>query len=110
MIEELADSFDDEMYDFVFHFVPWFVYREHLSTKAHPTLKPSSTQEPTSFRARHTKLTLQQHRNLTLSTKIQTAKSHTKPTDTSKLSTGHFIALQRKEIQLHPAEHRGKLP
>lgn len=26
MIEEQADSFDDEMYDFVFHFMPWFVY------------------------------------------------------------------------------------
>ena len=26
MIEELTDSFDDEMYDFVFHFMPWFVY------------------------------------------------------------------------------------
>ena len=26
MIEELTDSFDDEMYGFVFHFMPWFVY------------------------------------------------------------------------------------
>jgi len=26
MIEELTESFDDEMYDFVFHFMPWFVY------------------------------------------------------------------------------------
>ena len=26
MIEELTDRFDDEMYDFVFHFMPWFVY------------------------------------------------------------------------------------
>ena len=26
MIKEQADSFDDEMYDFVFHFMPWFVY------------------------------------------------------------------------------------
>lgn len=24
--EELTESFDDEMYDFVFHFMPWFVY------------------------------------------------------------------------------------
>ena len=40
-------------------------------------LKPRSTQEPTSFRARHTKLTLQQCRNITLSIKIQAAKSHT---------------------------------
>ena len=59
--------------------------RDHYLTKAHPkasvpTMKPSSTQEPTSFRARHTKLILQQHRNITLNTKIQAAKSHTKPT------------------------------
>ena len=39
-----------------------------------------------------------------------TAKSHTKPTDTSQFTTGHFIALQREEIQLHPPEHRSKLP
>ena len=72
------------------------------------TLKPSSTQEPINFRARHIKLIFQQHRNITLSTKIQAVKSHTKPTDTSKLTTGHFIALQREEIQLHPPEHRHK--
>ena len=24
--EKLTESFDDEMYDFVFHFMPWFVY------------------------------------------------------------------------------------
>ena len=59
-----------------------------------PTLKPTSTQELTSFRARHTKLILQQCRNITLSIKIQVAN----------------IALQRKEIQLHPPEHRRKLP
>jgi len=46
-----------------------------------PTLKPSSTQETTSSRARHTKLILQQRRNITLSIKIQVAN----------------IALQRKE-------------
>jgi len=84
-------------------------------TRAHPkasipTLKPSSTQEPTSSRARHTKLILQQCRNTALSIKIQAAKSHTKPTDISKITTGHFIALQREEIQLHPPEHRHKLP
>ena len=84
-------------------------------TRAHPkpsipTLKPSSTQEPTSFRARHTKLILQKHRNTTLSTKIQAAESHTKPTDTSQLTTGHFMALQREEIQLHPPECQHKLP
>jgi len=78
-------------------------------TKAHPKasipiLKSSSTQEATSLRARHAKLILQQSRNIALSTKIQVAKSHTKPIDTSKLTTGHFIALQREEIQFHPPE------
>ena len=38
------------------------------------------------------------------------AQSHAKPIDTPKLTTGHFIALQREEIQLHPPEHRRKLP
>ena len=33
---------------------------------------------------------------------MQVAKSHTKPIDTLKLTIGHFIALQREEIQLHP--------
>ena len=32
-----------------------------------------------------------------------------KPIDTPKLTTGHFIALQREEIQLHPPEDRHKL-
>ena len=35
-----------------------------------------------------------------MSIKIQVAKSHTNPIDTSKLTTGHLIALQREEIQL----------
>jgi len=55
-------------------------------------------------------LILQKHRNTTLSIKIQAAQSHAKPIDTPKLTTGHFIALQREEIQLHPPEHRCKLP
>ena len=64
--------------------------REHQSTRAHPkasipTLKPSSTQEPTSTRARYTMLILQQHRNIALSINIQASQSHTKPIDTSKL-------------------------
>jgi len=50
-------------------------------------------------------LILQQCRNIALSIKIQAAQSHTKPIDTSKLTTGHFTALQREEIQLHPPEH-----
>ena len=41
--------------------------------------------------------------------KRQVAQRHIKPIDTPKLTTGHFIALQREEIQLHPPEHRRKL-
>jgi len=37
--------------------------------------------------------------NITLRTKVQAAKSHTKPTDTSKLTTRHFIALQKKKTK-----------
>ena len=44
-------------------------------------------------------LILQQSRNTALSIKIQAAQSHAKPIDTPKLTTGHFIALQREEIQ-----------
>ena len=32
------------------------------------------------------------------------------PIDISILTTGHFIALQREEIQLHPPERQHKLP
>ena len=41
------------------------------------------------------------------------AKSHTKPIDTLdtlELKTGHFIALQKEEIQLHTPENQHKLP
>ena len=74
------------------------------------TLKPSTTQGPTSSRARHTMQILQQRRNIALSFNIQAAQSHTKLIDISKLTTGLFIALQREEIQLHPPEHQHKLP
>ena len=37
---------------------------------------------------------------------MQAAQSHTKPIDISQLITGHFIALQREEIQLHPPEYQ----
>ena len=67
-----------------------------------PTLKPSSAQEPISFRARHTKQILQQSKNITLNTKIQAAKSHIKSIDTSKLTARHFIASQKEEVHLHP--------
>ena len=39
-----------------------------------------------------------------MSIKIQEAKSHSKLVDISKLITGHFIAPQGEEIQLHPSE------
>ena len=42
--------------------------------------------------------------------KKQAAQNHTKPINTPKLITGHFIALQREEIQLHTAEYRCELP
>ena len=53
---------------------------------------------------------LQQHRNIALSFNIQAAQSHSKPTDISQLITGHFIALQREEIQLHPPETNTSFP
>ena len=53
---------------------------------------------------------LQEHKNTALSFNIQAAQSHSKPIDISKLITGHFIALQREEIQLQPPEHLHKLP
>ena len=55
-------------------------------------------------------LILQQSRNTTLSIKRQAAQSHAKPIETPKLTTGHFIALQKEEIQLHPPERLHKLP
>ena len=83
-------------------------------TRVHPkasisTLKPSFTEKPTSSRERHFMLTLQHHRNPNVSIKTQAVQSHAKPTDTPKHTTGHFIALQREEIQLQPPEHRHKL-
>ena len=75
-----------------------------------PTLKPSNTQEPTSSRARHTTQILQQRRNIALSFNIQAAQSHPKPINISKLTTGHFTALQREEIQLHHQNTEASFP
>ena len=55
-------------------------------------------------------LILQQNKNKTLNIKKQASQSHAKPIDTPKLTSGHFIALQREEIQLQPPEHSHKLP
>jgi len=67
-----------------------------------PTLKPSSTQEPTSFKVRHTKLMLQQCRNITLSIKIQVAKSHTKSINTIDIKT-HYWTLYCTPERRDPA-------
>ena len=53
---------------------------------------------------------LQQRRNLALNLNVQAAQSHTKTIDIPKLTTGHLIALQTEEIQLHPPEHQHKIP
>ena len=42
--------------------------------------------------------------------KRQASQSYAKHTDTPRITTGHFIALQKEEIQLHPPEERNKLP
>ena len=42
-------------------------------------------------------LILQQSRNTAMSIKSQDAQSHAKPIDTPKRTTGHFIALQRRD-------------
>ena len=55
-------------------------------------------------------LIIQQSKNIALSIKRQDAQSHIKPIDTPKLTTGNFMALQRKEIHFHPTEHRHKFP
>ena len=72
-------------------------------------MKPSSTQEPKRSSARHTMLIIQQNRKTILNIKRWASQSHAKPVDNPKLTTGHFIALQREKIQLHPSEHRYKL-
>ena len=55
-------------------------------------------------------LILQQHSNIAMGVNTQVAQSHTKPLDPTKLTTEHFIALQREEIQLHQPEQQLKLP
>ena len=53
---------------------------------------------------------LRQSRNSGLSIKRQAAQGHAKPIDTPKLTTEHFIALQREEIQLHLPEPDASSP
>ena len=47
---------------------------------------------------------------MALSIKIEAAQSHNKPKVTSKLTTGHSIALQREEIQLDPQDTDSSFP
>ena len=49
-------------------------------------MKPTTTQQPISSRARHTTQILQQCRNIALSINIQAAQTHTKPIDPSQNS------------------------
>jgi len=65
----------------------------YTETKLHPR---ANTFQSKTYKANYP--TMQEH-------KIQAGKSHTKPIDTSKLTTGHFFSLQSEEIQLHPPEH-----
>ena len=50
-------------------------------------------------------LILQQSRNSALSIKRQAAQSHTKHIDTPKLTTGHFIALERRDPATSTRKH-----
>ena len=85
--------------------------RQELTQKPpHLTLKPTSTKEPTSSRARHTILILQESKNIAMSIKTQAAQSQAEHIETPKLTTGHFTALQREEMRLHQPEHTYKLP
>jgi len=80
-------------------------------------LKPSSTQEPASSSVRHIMLILQQYRNTAKNIKRQAAQSYAKPTDTSKLTTGHLhctpgirdpAPLTRIQMQAPPRENLEK--
>ena len=69
-----------------------FHFQNFSPPRTETVLKPSSNKESTSSRARYTMLIIQQSKNIALSIKRQDAQSYTKPTDTPKLTTEHFIA------------------
>ena len=80
---------------------------EHYSMRAHwkvsmPTLKASTTQDPTSSIARQARQILQQRRNIALSFNMQAAQSHTKPIDipNSLLDTS-LHSRQKKSSSTH---------
>ena len=67
-----------------------------------PTLKPNTTQGPTSSRARHTTQILQQHRNIALSFNIQAAQSHSKPiTSHNSLLDTSLHSREKKSSSTH---------
>ena len=74
----------------------------YTETKLHPRTNK--------IQSKTTMLILQQSRNTALSIKRQAVQSHSKPIDTPKPTTGHFITLQTEKIQLHPPEYKRKLP
>ena len=65
---------------------------QHCSYAESATVKPLETDRPNTAKAG------------------TTAQRRTETLDTPKPTTGHCIALQRDEIQLHQPEHRHKLP
>ena len=67
---------------------------DRTSSKASiPTMKPHTTQGPTSSRARYT-MEFSSNTGTQPWASIYRLANHTKPTDISKPTTGHFIALQ----------------
>ena len=66
-----------------------------------PTLKPSTTQEPTRSSARQTVLLFKQNTNTTLNIKRWSSQSHAKPMDTQNSLLG---------ISLHPRDKRPVSP
>ena len=89
--------------------------REHYSIRAHPnasipTPKPSTTQEPTSSRARHTMLILQQRRNKALNIKRQAAQSHAKPINTPKTYYWTLHCTPERRDPLTPIRTQTQVP
>ena len=79
--------------------------------------KSIHTQTDTKFHPRAYKFQCKTHhanspgkKETSLNFKRCAAQSHTKPIGTPRLTTGHFIELQREEIHLHSPEHQHKFP
>ena len=80
----------------------YWVIRDH-SKASIPTLKPTTAQEPISFRARRTTQILQQRRNIALNVNIQAAQSHTKDIDPSQnsLLNTPLHSREKKSSSMH---------